>query len=236
MSQTKISWAEITLNPITGCTKISDGCKYCYAEIMSRRLKGMKKQKKYKNGFDLTTHEEVLNEVSKLKKSSLIFLNSMSDSFHKDVPLAFIKKVFKVMNDHPQHIFQVLTKRPEILLKYHEKLNWTSNIWMGVTVESNKYVSRIDMLRQTNAKLKFLSLEPLLTALPDLNLEGIDWVIVGGECASRPRPIQEAWVLDILSQCRRCNIPFFFKQWSGRRKKERGNLLQGKVYHEMPEL
>ena len=233
MANSKIEWTGETWNPTTGCTKISSGCKYCYAEIMSRRLQAMG-MNKYINGFDLTIHTDTLKLPYKWKKSRLVFVNSMSDLFHEDLPFEFIQKVFSVMNDNQQHIFQILTKRSDILLKYNSFLNWTPNIWMGVTVENNQYLKRIEDLRWTNAAIKFLSLEPLLGPVPDINLAGIDWVIVGGESGTNPRPIKKEWVTDILAQCREQNVSFFFKQWGGRNKKQSGRFLNNKIYNEMP--
>jgi protein gp37 len=233
MSSSKIEWTESTWNPSTGCTKISSGCANCYAERMAMRLKAMGTPK-YANGFDVTLHEDSLAEPYTWKKPKVIFVNSMSDLFHEDIPFSFIEKVFKVMNENPQHIFQVLTKREENLLKYNDKLNWTSNIWMGVTVEDANAKKRIDYLRQTKAAIKFLSCEPLISDLGKLDLTNINWVIVGGESGPKSRPIEENWVLDIFSQCKRADIPFFFKQWGGVNKKKNGKKLKGVVYQEMP--
>ncbi|KAB2879878.1 phage Gp37/Gp68 family protein [bacterium] len=233
MSQSHIEWTQMTWNPTTGCTKISAGCKNCYAEIMSRRLKAMGLEK-YRNGFDLTIHEDALGIPYTWKKPKTVFVNSMSDLFHKDVPLPFIQKVFKVMNDGTQHTFQVLTKRSDILAKYDKHLNWTPNIWMGVSVENNKVVQRINHLRQTHAHTKFLSLEPLIGPLSGLNLQGINWVIVGGESGPGARPMEKHWVEDIHRQCRQANVAFFFKQWGGVRKKTAGRILNGRTYDEMP--
>ena len=173
MAQSNIEWTEMTWNPTTGCNKVSAGCKFCYAEVMSRRLKGMG-QEKYKNDFELTLHPFELKRPYEWTKPKTVFVNSMSDLFHKDIPLSFLKKVFKVMNDTPQHTYQILTKRGDILYKYHKELNWTKNIWMGVSVENDKVLKRIDYLRKTNAKVKFLSLEPLLGPLSNLNLKKIN--------------------------------------------------------------
>lgn len=235
MSSSKIEWTESTWNPTTGCTKISSGCTNCYAERMAMRLKAMGTPK-YANGFEVTLHEDCLSEPYSWKKPKVIFVNSMSDLFHEDIPFSFIEKVFKVMNDNPQHIFQVLTKRAELLLEYSPKLNWTSNIWMGVTVEDKKATRRIDYLRKTNAAIKFLSCEPLIYDLGKLDLQKINWVIVGGESGPKSRPIKEDWVLDIFNQCKSADIPFFFKQWGGVNKKKTGKELQGEIYHEMPEI
>ena len=237
MSASKIEWTEMTWNPVTGCTKISAGCQNCYAETMSRRLKAMG-QEKYKNGFKLTLHPDTLTEPYKWKKSKVVFVNSMSDLFHKDVPIKYVQKVFDVMNDNPQHLFQVLTKRAEKLYHYDHKdlLRWSHNIWMGVSVEDGSTVHRIDFLRRTKARVKFLSCEPLIGPLPDLNLEKIDWVIVGGESGPFARPMQPDWVIDIMEQCKKADVQFFFKQWGGTNKKKTGRELQGKIYDEMPEF
>lgn len=235
MAQSSIEWTEMTWNPTTGCSKISAGCKYCYAEIMSKRLQAMGVEK-YKDNFKVRTHQDALKIPYTWKHSKLVFVNSMSDLFHKDIPLSFIKKVFEVMNDNPQHVFQVLTKRAERLLELHTELNWTHNVWMGVSVENEKVISRIDNLRQTDARVKFLSLEPLIGPLGNLNLKKIDWVIVGGESGIKPRPMDPNWVLSIQEQCRKAKVAFFFKQWGGRNKKANGRILNGRTYDEMPEI
>lgn len=235
MAQSSIEWTEMTWNPTTGCSKVSQGCKFCYAEIMSRRLQLMGIEK-YKNNFQVATHEEALKTPYTWKKSKVVFVNSMSDLFHEDVPLEFIKKVFKVMHENPQHVFQVLTKRAERLLDIHKELKWTHNIWMGVSVEDSRVETRIDFLRQTSARVKFLSLEPLIGPLPNLNLDGIDWVIVGGESGHKPRPMKPEWVIDIQEQCENHNVAFFFKQWGGKNKKKTGRELNGKTYDQMPEI
>jgi protein gp37 len=212
MAQSNIEWTQMTWNPTTGCNKLSAGCKFCYAEVMSRRLKAMR-QEKYKNGFKLTTHESSLLVPYEWKKPKTVFVNSMSDLFHKDIPLSFIQKVFKVMNETPQHTYQVLTKRGDILLKYNKELVWSPNIWMGVSVENEKVVDRIDYLRSTDAHIKFLSLEPLIGPLPNLNLKNIHWAIVGGESGHKARPMKYEWVWDIRQQCKDADVLFFFKQW-----------------------
>ena len=233
MAQTRIEWTELTWNPTTGCNKVSQGCKFCYAEVMARRLKAMGLEK-YRNGFELTLHEDALKIPYTWKQPKIVFVNSMSDLFHKDIPLEFIQRVFKVMNDNPQHVFQVLTKRADILLKYHKELEWTHNIWMGVSVEDAKSLSRINLLRRTRAKVKFLSCEPLIGPLTDLNLKKINWVIVGGESGRRPRPMKPEWVFEIHNKCIEENVPFFFKQWGGTNKKKTGRVLKGRTYSEMP--
>lgn len=233
MAQSSIEWTEMTWNPTTGCDKISAGCKYCYAELMTRRLQSMGIDK-YKEGFKLRTHDDALSIPYEWKSPRIVFVNSMSDLFHKDVPLDFIKRVFDTMNNCPQHTFQVLTKRSGLLLRYHKELNWTHNIWMGVSVEDKRVIDRIDDLRQTNAQVKFLSCEPLIGPLPCLNLENIDWVIVGGESGRKPRPMSVDWVLDIQQQCEEKGVAFFFKQWGGTNKKKNGRILNGRTYDEMP--
>ncbi len=233
MAQSSIEWTEMTWNPTTGCTKISAGCKYCYAEVMAKRLQAMGIEK-YKDAFAVRTHPEALNAPYTWKKQKVVFVNSMSDLFHPQVPLSFIKRVFKVMNETP-HVYQVLTKRADRLLEVHQELKWTHNIWMGVSVEDSRVVDRIDMLRQTNARTKFLSCEPLIGPLSNLNLQGIDWVIVGGESGRKPRPMDADWVLDIQDQCETAGVSFFFKQWGGTNKKKAGRLLNGRTYDDMPD-
>ena len=230
-----IEWTEATWNPLTGCNKISPGCKNCYAEKLSYRLQNMG-QFNYRNGFVLTLHHQALKIPLKWKKPKLIFVNSMSDLFHIQVPVSFIQKVFEVMNNCPQHQFQVLTKRADRLKQVSSQLKWTNNIWMGVSVENQNYKNRIDHLLKTQAKIKFLSLEPLLGPLKRLKLKGIDWVIVGGESGPKARPVQPAWILNIKNQCLRKKVPFFFKQWGGVRKDKTGRLLEGRTWDEMPKL
>jgi protein gp37 len=228
-----IEWTEATWNPLTGCTKVSPGCKRCYAERLALRLKAMK-QRNYRNGFKLTLHEQMLNVPLRWKSPQLIFVNSMSDLFQKGVPFDFILRVFDTMRSAHWHIFQVLTKRSERLLELSPRLQWPTNVWMGVSVENEKYTSRIEHLRQTEAKTKFLSLEPLLGPLPQLNLKGIDWVIVGGESGPGARPMKAEWVSDIRDQCLSSGVPFFFKQWGGVNKKKAGRELDGVTHDEMP--
>ncbi len=228
-----IEWTESTWNPVTGCTKISPGCKYCYAERMAERLQAMG-QENYRDGFRLTLQPHMLELPMRWRKPQTIFVNSMSDLFHKDVPLEYIQRVFDVMRSARWHRFQVLTKRSERLGELDSKLEWAPNIWMGVSVESDKYRSRIDDLRGTNAVLKFLSLEPLLGPLYDLDLRDIDWAIVGGESGPNARPMDPAWAIDLRDQCRRAKVPFFFKQWGGKNKKRAGRVLEGRTWDEMP--
>ena len=232
-NRSSIEWTECTWNPITGCTKISSGCKHCYAERLAWRLKAIG-QPNYVNGFKLTLHEHVLKRPFQWKKPQMIFVNSMSDLFHRDVPFEFIQKVFDVMRHAPWHTFQVLTKRSRRLLELNQAIDWPVNVWMGVSVENNDYTFRIEHLRQTDAHVKFLSLEPLLGPLPNLDLHGIDWVIVGGESGPGARPIKEEWVIDIRDQCLASDVPFFFKQWGGVRRKYNGRMLQGRIWDEIP--
>ena len=235
MAISSIEWTEMTWNPTTGCTKISAGCKYCYAEVMTRRLMAMGIEK-YKDGFKVRTHVDSLNIPYTWKKPKVVFVNSMSDLFHPQVPIEFIKEVFAVMNDNSQHVFQVLTKRGDRLFEVHKQLTWTHNIWMGVSVEDSRVTDRIDFLRKTNAKVKFLSCEPLIGPLPKMNLKKIDWIIVGGESGRTPRPMEADWVLDIQNQCAKSKVAFFFKQWGGTNKKKAGRQLNGKTYSEMPPI
>lgn len=230
----KIEWTESTWNPVTGCTKISDGCKNCYAEKMARRLQSMG-QNKYRNGFKVTLHPNMLEEPLKWKKSKVIFVCSMSDLFHDDVPDDYIIKVFEVMNKAYWHKFQVLTKRAERLEKIAPKLKWTPNIWAGVTVESQKYVHRISNLIEVPAEVKFLSIEPMIGEIKELSLEKIDWVILGGESGFNSRPLSASWVISVRNQCIRADVPFFFKQWGGVNKKKNGRELEGKVWNQQPE-
>lgn len=233
-AKSPIEWTESTWNPVTGCTKISDGCKNCYAEKLALRLKAMG-QANYKDGFKLTVQPKMLELPLSWKKSQTIFVNSMSDLFHKDVPLNYIQKVFDVMARADWHNFQVLTKRSERLRELNHELNWQKNIWMGVSVENKKVIHRIDDLRKTDAHIKFLSIEPLLGSLPKLDLTNIDWVIVGGESGPKARPMEEKWVLEIKDQCKEQNVPFFFKQWGGVRKHKTGRTLLGRTWDEMPQ-
>ena len=234
MKRSKIEWTEMTWNPTTGCSKISQGCKFCYAEIMSKRLQSMGIEK-YKDNFEVRVHNDSLNDPYTWKKSKVVFVNSMSDLFHDKVPLDFIQKVFKVMRDNPQHVFQVLTKRADRLLELNSQIKWSHNIWMGVSVEDEGVISRIDFLRKTSAKVKFLSLEPLIGPLENMNLTNIDWVIVGGESGNNPRYMNPDWVIDIQEQCEKNEVSFFFKQWGGKNKKKNGRILNGRTYDEMPE-
>jgi protein gp37 len=231
--KTKIEWTESTWNPVTGCTKLSEGCRHCYAERMARRLKAMG-QANYVNGFIPTVHEHVLSAPLRWKRPQMVFVNSMSDLFHEAVPVAFIRRVFSVMQQCPAHTFQVLTKRSDRLVDIATSLPWPKNVWMGVTVEHADYAFRIDHLRQTLAGTKFLSIEPLLGPIPNLDLTGIHWVIVGGESGPKARPMDPAWVKLIHEQCKAAEVPFFFKQWGGTNKKKAGRSLDGRTWDDMP--
>lgn len=232
-AKSSIEWTESTWNPLTGCNKVSPGCKHCYAERMAKRLQAMG-QGKYRNGFRLTLHPDTLEEPLRWKQPQMIFVNSMSDLFHKDVPLEFIQKVFDVIRRAHWHNFQVLTKRAERLSELDSSLDWPENLWMGVSVENADYTFRIDYLRQTHAKIKFLSIEPLLGPVPNMNLTGIHWVIAGGESGPGARPLQREWVTDIRDQCLAARVPFFFKQWGGTNKKKTGRELDGRTWSDLP--
>ena len=229
----KIEWTESTWNPLTGCTKISAGCTNCYAERLSTRLKAMGNPF-YKNGFKLTLHDEQLKKPFGWKKPKVVFVNSMSDLFHEDVPFEFIMKVFSTMVETSQHTYQILTKRSEKLRQLSNSLPWQDNIWMGVTVESGEYLKRIDHLRKTGARIKFISMEPLIGPVDNIELNGIDWVIVGGESGPRARPMKKEWILALRDQCQQERVPFFFKQWGGTNKKRTGRLLEGRTWDEYP--
>ena len=240
MKTTKIEWTDKTWNPITGCTKCSEGCKNCYAEVMSRRLQAMK-QKKYVNGFTLTLHDDVLNEPLLWKNPHTIFVCSMSDLFHKDVPFEFIDEVMNIIKKTPQHRYQLLTKRSERMNEYFSSHEIPKNAWLGVTVENKISKGRVDVLKKLDAPIRFLSCEPLLEDLGNLNLDNIDWVIVGGESGAKARPMQIDWVLSIKEQCEEHGTAFFFKQWGTwgsdgikRSKQLNGKKINGKIYQEMP--
>ncbi len=234
-TQSSIEWTESTWNPVSGCSKISAGCLNCYAERMAKRLKAMG-QRRYRNGFAVTLHPEALDEPYGWKKPRVVFVNSMSDLFHDQIPFDFIGKVFSAMEGNARHTFQVLTKRSQRLRELGPLLEWSENIWMGVTIENNDYVGRAEDLRSTAAAIKFLSLEPLLGPVPDLDLRGIDWVIVGGESGPGAREMREEWVLEVKEKCERADTAFFFKQWGGVNKKKNGRLLQGRTWDEYPQV
>ena len=242
MAKTSIEWTEVTWNPVTGCDKTSAGCDNCYALTLSKRLKAMGADK-YQNdgnpvtsgpGFGITTHPASLKQPYGWRKPVTVFVNSMSDLFHAGVPASFVQDVFDVMADTPQHTYQVLTKRSLRLRRMADKLVWPANVWMGVSVEEPKVLNRVDHLREVPAAVRFLSCEPLIAALPGMNLEGIDWVIAGGESGHHHRPIEAEWVEDIRDQCVMSNVPFFFKQWGGTTPKRNGRLLEGRTWDEMP--
>ncbi len=230
----KIEWTEATWNPATGCTKISDGCLNCYAERLAHRLKAMG-NRRYVNEFKVTLHDDLVDLPLKWREPKFVFVNSMSDLFHEQIPLEFIQRVFRTMGKADRHVFQILTKRSHRLLKISHRISWPPNVWMGITVESQKYIHRISDLQCVPAKMKFLSIEPLLSAIPALPLDGIDWVIVGGESGPRYRPVHREWIRNLRDQCVNKGVPFFFKQWGGMRKKVSGRLLDGKTWSEMPE-
>lgn len=232
-TKSAIEWTESTWNPVTGCNKVSPGCKHCYAERLAERLQAMG-QPNYANGFKLTLQPQMLALPLSWKKPQTIFVNSMSDLFHKDVPLEYIQRVFDVMHKADWHQYQILTKRSERLLELDPFLDWGPHIWMGVSVENSNYTFRIDHLRATRGHVKFLSLEPLLGPLENLNLKGIHWAIVGGESGPGARPMKPEWVTRIRNQCRDAGVPFFFKQWGGVNKKKTGRKLEGKTWDEMP--
>ncbi|HXI11852.1 MAG TPA: phage Gp37/Gp68 family protein [Thermoanaerobaculia bacterium] len=228
-----IEWTGSTWNPVTGCTKLTAGCKNCYAERMAKRLQAMG-QPNYRNGFEVTLQPQMLGAPLRWKKPQKIFVNSMSDLFHADVPTPYIQRVFAVMREAEWHTFQVLTKRADRLEEIDRELDWPQNVWMGVSVENRAVLHRIDSLRTTGARVKFLSIEPLLQSLPGLNLTGIDWVIVGGESGPKSRPMHEGWVRDIRDQCLAVSVAFFFKQWGGTNKKRTGRELDGQTWDCMP--
>jgi protein gp37 len=230
-----IEWTETTWNPVVGCDKVSAGCKNCYAERMALRLQAMG-MKKYQNGFEVNLCPDLLTLPYQWKKPRTVFVNSMSDLFHAKVPFWFISEVFDTMKNTPKHNYQILTKRAERLLELADRLTWEKNIWMGVTVENAKVLSRIGHLQKVPAAIRFLSLEPLLEPLPNMPLDGIDWVIVGGESGPRARPMAPEWVSDIRDQCIQHRVPFFFKQWGGTQRKANGRLLGGRTWDEMPSL
>jgi len=233
-TSTHIEWTEMTWNPVTGCSKISAGCKHCYAERMAKRLQAMG-SKRYANAFRLTLHPDLVDAPKSGKKPRFVFVNSMSDLFHQNAPTEFIKRIFQTMQECPQHTFQILTKRSERLRQLAGSLPWPSNVWMGVSVEDSRVVNRISDLVQVPAHVRFLSCEPLIGSLDKLPLRGIHWVIVGGESGPGARPMRSEWVESIYNQCRQENIPFFFKQWGGVRKDITGRLLHGRTYDEMPD-
>ena len=233
-ANSSIEWTEMTWNPVTGCTKISQGCKHCYAERMANRLHAMGSDR-YRNGFRLTLHPDLIELPKTWKKPRVVFVNSMSDLFHEDVPADFIRRIFETMEACPQHTFQVLTKRSERLRKLGPSLSWPSNVWMGVSVENAPATKRIPDLLSVPGQVRFLSCEPLIGPLEDLPLNGIHWVIVGGESGPGARRMNPEWAKSIHRQCRQAAVPFFFKQWGGVRKDMTGRMLYGRTYDEMPQ-
>ena len=235
MNKTKIQWTETTWNPITGCSKYSEGCKHCYAERMAKRLNAMGNPR-YENGFDVTVHEDLFDQPLHIRKPKMVFVCSMSDLFHEDVPDDAIVSIFETMNAAHWHTFQVLTKRPERMLEMDTRglLTWTDNIWMGVTVENSRYRGRIGTLRKCHAHTKFISFEPLLGGVGNASIRGIDWVIVGGESGPGSRSMNPEWVYSIREKCEEEGVPFFFKQWGGFNKKKTGRELDGRTYDEWP--
>ncbi|NLK86654.1 MAG: phage Gp37/Gp68 family protein [Clostridiaceae bacterium] len=234
-TNSKIEWTQTTWNPITGCTPISAGCEHCYAATLAKRLKAMGNPR-YKNGFQVTIHHDLFKTPFKWSKPRMIFVNSMSDLFHENIPDKDILSLFQTMNQTPWHTYQILTKRPDRLLELTNQINWSANIWMGVTVENNEFVSRCEDLKKCGAQVKFVSAEPLLTSLSDIKLNGINWLIVGGESGPKSRPIAEEWVLDLQEKAKKSSTAFFFKQWGGVNKKKTGSLLQGAEYKAYPQI
>lgn len=228
-----IEWTDATWNPVTGCTKISPGCKHCYAERMARRLTLMQADR-YRNGFKVTLHPSSVEEPLHWRKPRLVFVNSMSDLFHEAVPLDFIQRVFAVMEQTPQHTYQILTKRADRLAELAPQLPWPRNVWQGVSVENANYTFRIADLLRVPAAVRFLSIEPLLGPIDDLPLDGLQWIIVGGESGPGARPMDAAWVRRIRDRCVGAQVPFFFKQWGGTNKKRTGRVLDGRLWDEMP--
>lgn len=235
MAASKIEWTEETWNPVTGCTKYSDGCLNCYAARFAERLKNMGSER-YADGFKVSIHKDIYERPLHWTKSRMIFVNSMSDLFHEDIPDNEILEIFDVMNRASNHTFQVLTKRSKRLIELSSRINWTDNIWMGVSIENEKYLERADDLRRCSAKIKFISAEPLLGSLVALDLSGIDWLIVGGESGPKSRPMSEEWALELRDKAKASGTSFFFKQWGGTQKKKNGSLLQGKHYKEYPKF
>lgn len=229
----KIEWTEATWNPITGCSKCSAGCEHCYAATLAKRLKAMGNIR-YKNGFDVTIHQDLFTRPLDWKKSKMIFVNSMSDIFHEQVDDKTILQLFEIMNQATWHIFQVLTKRPDRLVELSPRIKWTPNIWMGVTIENTASINRCEKLKKCNATIKFISAEPLLESINTIDLNGIDWLIVGGESGAGCRPLDKQWVIELRDLAQENNVPFFFKQWGGFHHSKAGSELEGKIYKEFP--
>ncbi|WP_027089835.1 DUF5131 family protein [Thomasclavelia saccharogumia] len=233
MNNTKIEWTEKTWNPITGCSSVSSGCKNCYAKKMAKRLHAMGNPR-YINEFEVTVHEDLFEQPLNIKKPNIIFVCSMSDLFHENVPYKTIEQIFDIMKRAYWHVFQVLTKRPERLLEFSRKYEIPKNVWVGTSVENESVINRVDILKNVEAEIHFLSCEPLLGPLTELNLDKIQWVVVGGESGSNARSVDKQWIIEIRDKCKEKNVPFFFKQWGGWNKKKNGHELDGKVYKEMP--
>jgi len=233
-STSSIEWTNSTWNPVTGCTKVSPGCQNCYAERLAKRLQAMGNPT-YRNGFRVTMHPRLLQIPLGWRRPRMIFVNSMSDLFHEDVPAAFIQAIIQIMRETPRHTYQVLTKRAQRLREMSREIRWPDNVWVGVSVEDSDHLHRIEFLRQVDCAISFLSLEPLLGPLSDLDLAGIDWAIVGGESGPKARPMCEEWVLEIRDLCEQHDVPFFFKQWGGVNKKKTGRVLEGRTYSQMPQ-
>lgn len=234
-SISKIEWTEATWNPVTGCTKVSRGCENCYAATLAKRLKAMGNPR-YKNGFEVTIHKDLFKKPLEWKNPKMIFVNSMSDLFHESVPDDVIIEIFKTMNEASWHTFQVLTKRVERLMTLTDKINWSDNIWMGVTIEDSKSIYRCNELKKCNSKIKFISAEPLLESIKNINLKGIDWLIVGGESGYGCRPMLKEWVYELKHLAENSGTAFFFKQWGGFPKNKAGSLLDGVPYKNYPEV
>lgn len=231
--KTKIEWTESSWNPVTGCSPVSAGCQHCYAARFAKRLQAMGNQR-YRNAFNVTVHDDLISAPLSWKKPQMVFVNSMSDLFHDNVPDDIIKQIFNTMNRASIHTFQILTKRAERLARLAPELQWSNNIWMGVSIENTAAIYRADLLKLTEAHIKFISAEPLLSSLTGLNLLGIDWLIVGGESGPGSRPMLEEWVLELRNMAEENDVAFFFKQWGGTNKKKAGSLLQGKSYKYYP--
>ena len=235
MATSKIEWTEETWNPITGCSKCSEGCKNCYAEKFAKRLHAMGNIR-YKNAFDVTIHRDIFERPLKWKKSKMIFVNSMSDLFHEKIPTKDILSIFDIMNKASWHTFQILTKRPERLIELNDKINWTDNIWMGVSIDNRDTIERCELLKKSGAMIKFISAEPLLESINNISLVGIDWIIVGGESGPGSRPLEKEWVIELKNKSEESGTAFFFKQWGGARKKIKGSLLDGREYKAYPKF
>lgn len=233
---TKIDWTDKVWNPVTGCTQISSGCDRCYAKSYAARLQGVAKITKYAQGFEIACHPDLLDKPGEWRKPLRVFVNSMSDLFHSKVPDEFILDVFDSIGRYPQHTFQILTKRPERLVKFDAQLSWHKNVWMGVTIEEDKYAYRADLLRQTGANVKFVSVEPLVGPVPSLNIQGLDWVIVGGEKAVGARQMLAEWVIPIKEDAKVSRIPFFFKQWGSNNTPFNCNMIEGEFVRQFPHV